>query len=233
MTNVPLVVMGDISKLRVRAEVDERDVAKIKMGQETVIRCDAYPGKNFNGRVVQIAPSLGLPTMDSRHAPQPANVGVMSVLIDLDGKVPLLSGMRTDVLFRPYAKPIEATPPMTLRLCQSFERLTGPTFFASVGQSSLSPPYDSVASSTPLRARRARNFVVGGKIIRSAPNADIMANALNQPNRRSDGRRSQERTPLAHFGRGLSPGLHSGRATLQRPPKKHKPSAMPAPSVPS
>lgn len=112
-TNVPLVVMGDISKLRVRAEVDERDVAKIEMGQEVVIRCDAYPGKNFDGRVVEIAPSLSLPTMSSRHAPEPANVGVMSVLIDLVGKVALLPGMRTDVLFRAYTKPKGVTAPMT------------------------------------------------------------------------------------------------------------------------
>jgi HlyD family secretion protein len=111
MAKVPLVVMGDTSKLRVRAEVDERDITKIKVGQVAMIRCDAYPGKIFDGRVVEIAPMLGRPTMDSRHTRQPANVGVMSVRIDLDGSVPLLPGMRTDVLFRPFARPVGAGAP--------------------------------------------------------------------------------------------------------------------------
>src|SRR5262249_16870807 len=111
MTNVPLVVMGNTSKLRVRAEVDEGDVTKIKVGQAVMIRCDAYPGKAFDGRVVEISPLLGPPTMDPRHTHQPTNVGVMSVRIDLDASVPLLPGMRTDVLFRPYAKPVGAGAP--------------------------------------------------------------------------------------------------------------------------
>jgi HlyD family secretion protein len=113
MTNVPLVVMGDTSKLRVRAEVDERDVAKIKVGQAVMIRCDAYPSKAFDGRVIEISPLLGPPTMDPRHTRQPTNVGVMSVRIDLDASVPLLPGMRADVMFRPFAKPVGAGAPPT------------------------------------------------------------------------------------------------------------------------
>jgi len=109
----PLVIMADMSKMRVRAEVDERDVAKIKPGQSAVVRCNAYPGKDFNGKVAEIAPILAIPTEGLRHAHQAANVGVMSVLIDLDGSVPLLPGMRTDVLFRPNSEPAKAAPPVT------------------------------------------------------------------------------------------------------------------------
>ena len=38
----PLISLGDLSTLRVRAEVDERDVGKIKLGQKVVIRADAF-----------------------------------------------------------------------------------------------------------------------------------------------------------------------------------------------
>jgi len=38
--------------------------------------------------------------MGSRGARRATDVEVMEVLIDLDGKVPLLPGMRTDAFFR-------------------------------------------------------------------------------------------------------------------------------------
>ncbi len=96
----PLAVIGDMSVVRVRAEVDEHDVAKIKLGQRVFVRTNAYPGQDFEGKVVEIAPSLALPKMGSRGARRATDVEVMEVLIDLDGKVPLLPGMRTDAFFR-------------------------------------------------------------------------------------------------------------------------------------
>jgi HlyD family secretion protein len=97
---LPLVVVGDMSVVRVRAEVDEADVAKIKLGQSAFVRTNAYPGRDFEGKVVEIAPSLALPKMGSRGARRATDVEVMEVVIDLDGNVPLLPGMRTDAFFR-------------------------------------------------------------------------------------------------------------------------------------
>ena len=96
---LPLVVMGDMSIVRVRAEVDEPDVAKIKLGQRVSVKNNAYPGREFEGKVAEIAPSLALPRMGSRGARRTTDVEVMEVLIDLDGSVPLLPGMRVDAFF--------------------------------------------------------------------------------------------------------------------------------------
>jgi HlyD family secretion protein len=96
---LPLVVMGDMSIVRVRAEVDEPDVAKIKLGQRVSVKNNAYPGRDFEGKVAEIAPSLALPRMGSRGARRTTDVEVMEVLIDLDGSVPLLPGMRVDAFF--------------------------------------------------------------------------------------------------------------------------------------
>jgi HlyD family secretion protein len=96
---LPLVVMGDMSIVRVRAEVDEPDVAKIKLGQRVSVKNNAYPGREFDGKVAEIAPSLALPRMGSRGARRTTDVEVMEVLIDLDGSVPLLPGMRVDAFF--------------------------------------------------------------------------------------------------------------------------------------
>ena len=96
---LPLVVVGDMSIVRVRAEVDEPDVAKIKLGQRVSVKNNAYPGREFEGKVAEIAPSLALPRMGSRGARRATDVEVMEVLIDLDGSVPLLPGMRVDAFF--------------------------------------------------------------------------------------------------------------------------------------
>ncbi len=98
--DLPLLAMGDMTVIRVRAEVDEQDVAKIKLGQKAFVRSSAYPGKDFEGKVTELAPSLGLPRMGSRGARRATDVEVMEVMIDLDGPVPLLPGMRADAFFR-------------------------------------------------------------------------------------------------------------------------------------
>jgi len=97
---LPLVVMGDMSIVRVRAEVDEADVAKIKKDQRAFVKNTAHPNKEFDGKVVELAPSLALPRMGSRGVRRATDVEVMEVVIDLDGSVPLLPGMRVDVFFR-------------------------------------------------------------------------------------------------------------------------------------
>lgn len=97
---LPLIVMGDLTLIRVRAEVDEQDVAKIKLGQKAFVRSNAYPGREFDSKVTELAPSLGIPRMGSRGARRATDVEVMEVMLDLEGTVPLLPGMRADVFFR-------------------------------------------------------------------------------------------------------------------------------------
>jgi HlyD family secretion protein len=97
---LPLVVMGDMSSVRVRAEVDEHDVAKVKLGQRAFVRNVAHPGRDFEGRVVEIAPLLALPKMTARGPRRPSDVEVLEVIVELDGTQTLLPGMRADVFFR-------------------------------------------------------------------------------------------------------------------------------------
>jgi len=96
----PLAVIGDMTAVRARAEVDENDVSKIKPGQSVFVRSNAYPGRDFEGKVIQLAQSLALPRMGSRGARRATDVEVMEVVIELEGSGPLLPGMRADVFFR-------------------------------------------------------------------------------------------------------------------------------------
>lgn len=95
----PLVVIGDMSVVRLKAEVDEHDVSKIKVGGKVTVKSNAYPGRDFEGTVTELAPTLASPKFALRGARRPTDVEVLEVTIDLAGEVPLLPGMRADAFF--------------------------------------------------------------------------------------------------------------------------------------
>jgi HlyD family secretion protein len=96
----PLALFGDISSLRVRTEVEERDVVKIRVGQRAVVKADAFGGQEFTGVVTSMAPALGPQRITSRGPRRPNDVEVLEVMVTLDGQPPLLTGMRVDVFFK-------------------------------------------------------------------------------------------------------------------------------------
>lgn len=96
----PLVVMGDMSSLRVRAEFEERDIGKIKVGQTAIVRSDAFHGQDFEGKISSLAQALGPSRLGPRGPRRPTDVDVLEVIIDLNGLPPLLPGMRVDVFLK-------------------------------------------------------------------------------------------------------------------------------------
>src|SRR6266566_4613527 len=54
----PLLLLGDLSRLRVRAELDEHNIGKIKVGDTATVRTDAFPGQTFAGKITAIAPLI-------------------------------------------------------------------------------------------------------------------------------------------------------------------------------
>ena len=95
-----LVVLGDVTSLRVRAELEERDIGKVRVGQGAVVRSDAFPGKDFEGSVSSLARSLGPSRLGQRGPRRPTDIDVLEMFIDLTGQPPLLPGMRVDVFLK-------------------------------------------------------------------------------------------------------------------------------------
>ncbi|WP_072397227.1 efflux RND transporter periplasmic adaptor subunit [Hyphomicrobium sp. CS1GBMeth3] len=97
----PLVVMGDMSVVRVKAEVDEGDVNKIKLNQVAYVKSISYGDEKFEGKVTSIAPTLGATKIATRGPLRPTDVEVMEVTIELEGTAAALKpGMRVDAFFR-------------------------------------------------------------------------------------------------------------------------------------
>jgi HlyD family secretion protein len=97
----PMVLLGDVSTLRVRAELDERDFGEIKIGQPALVRAAAFRGRDFAGKVVFIAPIVEPARINSRGQRSVTDVDVVEVLIDLAEPDALAVGMKVDVYFRP------------------------------------------------------------------------------------------------------------------------------------
>ncbi len=97
---LPVAIVGNLTQLRVRAEFEERDLGKVRDGQMAVIRSDAFQGRDFEGKVTQVAPSLTSSRIGQRGPRKPNDVDVLEVLINLTGPTPLLPGMRVDVFLK-------------------------------------------------------------------------------------------------------------------------------------
>jgi len=101
-----LMTMADLSKVRVRALVDEIDVGKVLIGQTVSIKVAAYRDKEFFGTVSKIEPLAKIEQ----------NVTTFPVLIDIDNNDLLLLGMNTDVVIEVLNKSVSlSTPTMSLR----------------------------------------------------------------------------------------------------------------------
>ncbi|MDP9173356.1 MAG: efflux RND transporter periplasmic adaptor subunit [Planctomycetota bacterium] len=50
-----VISLSDLSRIFVKATVDESDIGNVQVGQAVNITADAYPGKKFAGKVVRIA----------------------------------------------------------------------------------------------------------------------------------------------------------------------------------
>lgn len=55
----PLMVLGDVAKVIVKAEEDETDVGKLALGQAAEVTADAYPGRVFPGKIIEIGQAVG------------------------------------------------------------------------------------------------------------------------------------------------------------------------------
>ncbi len=90
----PLVVMGETRAFRVRVDVDERDVAKVKLGAPCYVALSAYPGRRFGGKVVEIGRRMGRKNVRTDDPVERLDVKILEVLLLLDDPGGLVPGIR-------------------------------------------------------------------------------------------------------------------------------------------
>lgn len=90
----PIVELGDTRVLRVRMEVDERDVGRVQVGARASIDAPAYPSKRFPARVAELGRRMGRKQIVTGDATERTDVKVLEVLLELEAGAPLVVGQR-------------------------------------------------------------------------------------------------------------------------------------------
>jgi len=52
----PIVTLGDVQRVYLRAYINETDLGRVKIGQKVKIATDAFPGKTYEGTITYISP---------------------------------------------------------------------------------------------------------------------------------------------------------------------------------
>ena len=92
----PIVSFGDVSRLIVRVDVDEADIARIHEGDSAYCTAQAYGNTRFTGKVIQIARQLGRKNIETGDPAEKVDTRVLETLIGLDGSPQLPVGLRVN-----------------------------------------------------------------------------------------------------------------------------------------
>lgn len=166
----PLFTLVDDSVRRVRAEVDERDIGKVKLGQAAMITADAYPGRQFAGQVIRISRSMSQKSVLSDDPAQMSNRDVLDVLIQL--------------------KPSQENLPIGLRVTAQLTSTILPVTDHSnelpakpglaPGESSLEPPQTAPPSSDAPSPANSASFVLQAGAMAHPENATALSTLLQK-----------------------------------------------------
>ena len=100
VTPRPLFSLADTSARRVKAEVDERDLGKVAIGQNVIIQADGLDGKKLTGNVASISAVMGRKSVYTGDPSDKIDRDVLEAVIDLTHdaqSVPI--GLRVTVQF--------------------------------------------------------------------------------------------------------------------------------------
>jgi multidrug resistance efflux pump len=98
---VPLIVVADIAKTWINAEVDEADSGRIAVGNRVDVTSDAYPGRMFHGQIAEIADYVGARRIRPNEPAKNLDMKVVQVKVLLQEPGPFRLGMGVDVRIHP------------------------------------------------------------------------------------------------------------------------------------
>ena len=94
--DTPIVSFGDVSRLRVRVDIDETDVGRLRPGDRAYFTAEAFGAEKFWGKVVQVGGELGKKNIQTDEPSEKVDTKVLETLVELDGHPPLPPGLRVD-----------------------------------------------------------------------------------------------------------------------------------------
>ena len=111
MPGTPIVTMGDLKNVWLRAYVDETDLGRVKLGQKARVTTDTYPGRHYDGWVSFISDQAEFTPKTVQTQQQRVKL-VYRIKINIDNtNMELKPGMPADAVIdtaSAYVKPMAA-----------------------------------------------------------------------------------------------------------------------------
>jgi HlyD family secretion protein len=92
----PVVTLGDTTGLRVRVDVDEGDIGRIRVGQRAYVSAPAFGEQKFWGRVVRISQMLGKKNIRTEEPTERIDTKILETLVELEDEHMLPTGLRVN-----------------------------------------------------------------------------------------------------------------------------------------
>jgi HlyD family secretion protein len=94
-----ILTFGDHTHLRVRAELSELDIERVKVEDRVSVVSNALPGRKLAGRVTSVSSALGPRRIGASSSSGPLWPSVREIVIELDDTASLIPGLHVDVFF--------------------------------------------------------------------------------------------------------------------------------------
>ncbi|HKQ85954.1 MAG TPA: efflux RND transporter periplasmic adaptor subunit [Candidatus Acidoferrales bacterium] len=170
----PLFTIADESVRRVRAEVDERDIGRVKLGQQATVTADAYPGKKFEGQVVEISQAMQSKSVLGEDPSQKTDRDVLDVVVQLKpSKEQLPLGLRVTAEMTGTVTPIPQ-PASTASAAASV------TYSAPNSDVTDSPAVQKAAVDPAGTTTKHAQFLLQAGAMTHTENADALATLLKK-----------------------------------------------------
>lgn len=92
----PILTIGDTSRMNVRVEVDETDVARVAPGMKAWVTAPAYGDRKFTGKVTRVGLILGRKKIRTDAPTEKLDAKVLETLVELDDPNGMPAGLRVD-----------------------------------------------------------------------------------------------------------------------------------------
>jgi multidrug resistance efflux pump len=93
----PLLLLGDTSTLRVRLDLDERDLSRVAVGSTAIARAVAAPATDHAATVTEIGRRMGRKNVRTDDPVDRNDTKVLEVVLTLEGEPALVVGQRVTV----------------------------------------------------------------------------------------------------------------------------------------
>ena len=163
--SMPLMIIGDTSKIIVKADVDETDLGKLRIGQEADVTADTYPGRVFRAVVYEIAPAVGKRKVRPEDPVKIQDMKVLETKLEvLEGTEALKFGMTVDVKIHIARKENVVVIPRT-----SVERGTRETTVSVMGRNGPEPRRVTLGAANESWVEVTDGLTAGERLVVRAP----------------------------------------------------------------